>query len=56
MTASERHLYNAGRDARLSGRPTRVCPYGITDLCRRHWWLAGWNDQDIEIRPMEAAA
>lgn len=39
--------YYAGRNSRNEGnQKTPPATYSWTD---RHWWLAGWNDRDMEI-------
>ena len=38
--------YTRGRKARQKGAG-KVPPHGL-DACSRSWWLAGWNDRDIE--------
>lgn len=42
-------LYHAGRISRSNKRP-KVPPSLIT-WADRHWWLAGWNDRDMELQP-----
>ena len=39
--------YHLGRADRYNGKQ-RSAPANLT-FCERHWWLAGWNDTDIEI-------
>ena len=57
MSAWEQNIYEAGRAARHLSISKRACPHGLTDLCARHWWLAGWGDMDIEMMSeMEEAA
>jgi ribosome modulation factor len=57
--------YTDGRQARVDGYSLEACPFGFeastfdapankrqgTEMTRRHWWLAGWHDQDIEMEP-----
>ena len=38
--------YQDGRNARLAGMP-KIAPANITPVLR-YWWLAGWNDADME--------
>lgn len=39
--------YRQGRTARSNGG--LKCPPGHLNWEMQHWWLAGWNDRDIEI-------
>lgn len=39
--------YHSGRAARLAGMP-KIAPATIGTIEMRHWWLAGWNDADME--------
>lgn len=39
--------YNAGVDARDADHP-KAAPGGL-GAERKSWWLAGWNDRDIEL-------
>lgn len=64
--------YAAGRKARTRNHPVTACPHSrqssefgspaelreSSPLCRRHWWLAGWGDRDMELghRISEVAA
>jgi hypothetical protein len=41
--------YHAGREARDQG--FQKSPPGYLDWELRHWWLAGWNDRDMELLP-----
>lgn len=55
--------YVAGRQARLRNRSASECPHPrqasetgapvelreSSPMCRRHWWLAGWADKDMEL-------
>jgi ribosome modulation factor len=41
--------YKNGRIARLEGDFKKNCPFGEAELCLKHWWLAGWNDKDMEL-------
>jgi hypothetical protein len=38
--------YQDGRNARVAGLP-KIAPANITPVLR-YWWLAGWNDADME--------
>jgi hypothetical protein len=40
-------LYFCGRKARDEGQ-AKVPPATVT-WRNRHWWLAGWNDRDMEV-------
>lgn len=40
-------LYYVGRYARLQNK--RKSPPGYLAPVDRYWWLAGWNDADIEL-------
>lgn len=40
--------YLVGRNARDMGREKAACPYSHM-TCDGSWWLAGWNDRDIEV-------
>ena len=60
MTPKE---YEDGRAARDAGQSKDACPYGnttagvfTTDIDRRKsqiylraWWMAGWDDRDMEM-------
>lgn len=64
--------YAAGRQARNLNQPSSACPHSrkaadtgapveqreASPMCRRHWWLAGWGDRDMELgyRVSEVAA
>lgn len=55
--------YLEGRAARGKYQSTEACPHGYeasdyeaptaeraeSPMCRRHWWLAGWHDRDMEV-------
>ena len=56
MNPWEQHIYESGREARRLSISKRSCPYGMGRMRERHWWLAGWNDEDIGIGEMEDAA
>ncbi|MCD6006882.1 hypothetical protein [Halomonas sp. IOP_31] len=54
--------YIEGRLAWDKGQAAAACPHGweaadyqtpteereVSPICRRHWWLAGWHDRDME--------
>ena len=40
-------IYRTGRSVREAGG--RKAPPAYLSICDRHWWLAGWNDMDIEM-------
>lgn len=42
--------YHCGRVTRLSDEGKELCKFGNSELCLKHWWLAGWNDCDIELK------
>lgn len=44
--------YVNGIEARRYNKPKAV-PFPISNdkaFCLKHWWLAGWNDTDIELK------
>lgn len=45
---AQRHCYDAGREARDLGKDKS--PPGGLGAQRRSWWLAGYNDRDIELQ------
>lgn len=45
---SKQAIYAAGHDAHVVGLQKQ--PPGGLDMQDRHWWLAGWNDRDIQVR------
>lgn len=49
MTSLERATYEDGRISRSRGFKKNACPYGLNDLRMMHFWLAGWNDRDLEL-------
>lgn len=53
-TGTQHGLYQLGRTARESG--ALKSPPGQLNWGERHWWLAGWNDRDIEIDGPETPA
>lgn len=44
-----KEAYDAGRLCRVIGNDKKDCPFGRVELQLRTWWLAGWNDVDIEL-------
>jgi hypothetical protein len=53
-TKHQNTVYAMGVIARERNRP-KVPPVDL-NMEDRHWWLAGWNDSDIEIRGPETPA
>lgn len=49
MTTDTPSQYSDGYAARMRGTDLDACPYGMTELHVRHWWLAGFHDADIEL-------
>ena len=47
MSRLEADTYSAGVTARNQGLP-KIAP-GSLSWGWRHWWLAGWNDRDMEL-------
>ncbi len=41
--------YRNGRLTRLEGKSKQNCPFGEAEMCLKHWFYAGWNDQDTEL-------
>lgn len=41
--------YRSGRSSYTSGKDKDSCPFGNSELNLKHWWLAGWNDKDMEL-------
>lgn len=41
--------YKNGRIARSGGENKSLCPFGESELNLKHWWLAGWNDREMEL-------
>lgn len=39
--------YYAGSAAREAGQAK--CPPGLLEPVYRYWWLAGWNERDMEL-------
>ena len=46
-TERQSEVYRAGRNARTHN--SKKEPPSHLTWEERHWWLAGWNDLDIEI-------
>jgi len=46
VTPEEKQWYRMGWDARNTHKPKD--PPGWLDMRARHWWLAGWNDLDLQ--------
>lgn len=40
-------IYYLGRAERENKKP-KSAPGNLT-ITERHWWLAGWNDRDMEL-------
>lgn len=49
ITEQQQKLYDHGVAARLKGLDKSSNPYLNNDLQVKHWWLAGWNDKDMEL-------
>ena len=49
LSANQARIVDAGNLARCEDVPIELCPYGVTDMNRRHLWLAGWNDADMAL-------
>lgn len=47
------HHYYSGRNFRSKGYPKT--PPAILSEEDRYWWLAGWNDRDVELMARKAA-
>lgn len=41
--------YHDGRIARMKSRPKSSCPFDNSSFELKHWWLAGYNDKDMEL-------
>lgn len=50
---NQNSVYQSGRNAR--DHHSNKSPPGHLSWEDRHWWLAGWNDRDIEIDGPETA-
>lgn len=49
LTAQQSQMVDLGRQARMDGYPTDSCSLPTFDVLR-FFWLAGWHDQDAEMR------
>lgn len=50
MTKTENKWYGSGHAARIEKFPKTSCPYGVADKpIARAWWLAGYDDADMEL-------
>ena len=49
MKPTEPRAYHMGRERREQGG--NKIPPATLSLEMRHWWLAGWNDRDMELTP-----
>lgn len=47
-------VYYEGRSERGRGAAKLACPYSPISV-KGGWWLAGWNDMDMEIESGHAA-
>lgn len=46
-----RNVYIDGIKSRRLNKP-KIIPFPVNtdkDFCLKYWWLAGWNDLDIEL-------
>lgn len=41
--------YRNGRASRDNGELKSSCPFDNTEMNLKHWFLAGWNDKDMEL-------
>ena len=41
--------YRSGRQSRSNDECKSCCTFGDAELNLKHWWLAGWNDKDMEL-------
>ena len=41
--------YDSGRLARVDLKSNESVPFGDAERVLKHWWLAGWNDKDMEL-------
>ena len=48
-TQQDQDAYRSGRQAREGGQGKDSCSFGAAEIRLRNWWLAGWNDKDLEI-------
>jgi ribosome modulation factor len=44
--------YHGGVSARSSGLDRTACPFDTGQMVDKHWWLAGWHDQDMSAVPL----
>jgi len=49
MHAVESQMYDLGRQARKAGFPIEACNLSKSDY-KRSWWVAGWHDEDMELK------
>lgn len=47
ISAQDKAIYRAGMSSRSLRKPKN--PPGSLTPYQRSWWLAGWNDRDMEI-------
>lgn len=44
-------IYLTGRSVREAGG--HKAPPAYLSICDRHWWMAGWNDMDMELESVK---
>jgi len=49
MNQIESQMYDLGRQARRAGFPIESCNLSKLDW-KRSWWVAGFHDEDIELK------
>jgi hypothetical protein len=49
MNQIESQMYDLGRQARRAAFPIESCNLSSFDA-RRAWWVAGWHDEDMELK------
>jgi hypothetical protein len=49
MSQLESQMYDLGRQARRAGFPIEACNLSKLDW-KRSWWVAGFIDEDIELK------
>lgn len=49
LTTEQSQMYDLGRQARAAGFHPESCNLATFDY-RRAFWIAGWHDQDAEMR------
>jgi hypothetical protein len=49
MNQIESQMYDLGRQARRAAFPIESCNLSKMDA-RRAWWIAGWHDEDMELK------